>query len=340
MNLRRIWKLIQVRNREFFRDRSSLGWNFAFPILIVFGMAYSFGGGQKQPFKVALHKGSEQLSLAAQRFVGIPELSFVEVKTIEEALPKLRRHQYDLLISVGPKGDLYWVNEGNPKGALVERLLGGLPPLESGWERQVVEGRPIRYVDWVVAGVLGMNMMFSALFGVGYVIVRYRKAGVLKRLKASPVRPLEFLSAQVLSRLWILVSTTALVYGGTHALLHFEMLGSYATLALIFTVGGFALISLGVTVAARVASEEFAGGILNLLTWPMMFLSGVWFSMEGAHPFLQGLAKIFPLTHMIEAARAVMTEGATLAQVAPQIGLLAAMAVVFLSIGTVLFRWD
>lgn len=185
-----------------------------------------------------------------------------------------------------------------------------------------------------------MNMMFSALFGVGYNIVRYRKTGVLKRLKATPLRAWEFLLAQVGSRILLLFGICSIVYGGTHALVHFQMLGSYLDLAIVLLVGATCLVALGLLVASRISSEEFAGGLLNLLSWPMIFLSGVWFSLEGAHPVIRHVSRIFPLTHVIDAARAIMIDGATLAQVLPQLGALAAMTIVFLLAGAWSFKWE
>ena len=137
-------------------------------------------------------------------------------------------------------------------------------------------------MDWLVSGLLSMNMMFSALFGVGYNLVRYRKNGVLKRLKATPLRAFEFLTAQVVSRLILIMSVFTVVYQGSDYFLRFQRLGSLLDLYLIFALGSACLISLGLVVAARVTSEELAGGVLNMLSWPMMFLSGVWFSLEGA----------------------------------------------------------
>jgi ABC-2 type transport system permease protein len=152
------------------------------------------------------------------------------------------------------------------------------------YTRSTVSGRSVGYVDWLVPGVLGMNMMFSCLFGVGYVIVRYRKNGFLKRLNATPLKAFEFILAQVTSRLMLIMSVTTLVFIGTHFLIGFYMSGSYLALLLVAVLGACSMISLGLLIAARVASEEFAGGLLNMLSWPMMFLSGVWFSLEGAHP--------------------------------------------------------
>ena len=99
-------------------------------------------------------------------------------------------------------------------------------------------------------------------------------------------------------------------------------------------------IFLGLLVAARLASEEFAGGLLNLLTWPMMLLSGVWFSLEGTHTVVQKAAQVLPLTHLVDGARAIMTEGAGLVDIAPHLLVLGLMSAVFLLIGSLIFRWE
>ena len=210
----------------------------------------------------------------------------------------------------------------------------------SGYQRRTVQGRKIRYVDWVVPGILAMNMMFSCLFGVGYVIVRYRKNGFLKRLKATPLNPFEFLLAQMTSRLLLIQTITTLVYAGCNYFIHFQMRGSYVNLFLVSFAGAICLISLGLLVSARLKSEELAGGILNLLTWPMMLLSGVWFSLEGTNPIVQKIAQFLPLTHLVDGARAIMTEGAGLVDIAPHLVILALMTAVFLAIGSFIFRWE
>ncbi|EQD52954.1 membrane protein containing Aromatic amino acid beta-eliminating lyase/threonine aldolase, partial [mine drainage metagenome] len=169
-----------------------------------------------------------------------------------------------------------------------------------------VSGRQIRYVDWLFPGILAMNMMFSCLFGVGYVVLRYRQSGFLKRLHATPLTAFEFLSAQVLSRLAIILMITAVLYTVVGAMLHFHDAGNLALLLLIAVLGALAMIALGLTVAARLASEELVNGLLNLLTWPMVMLSGAWFSLAGAPGWLRWIAAALPLTQLLHAARAVM----------------------------------
>ena len=115
--------------------------------------------------------------------------------------------------------------------------------------------------------------------------------------------------------------------------------GSYLVLLMVLLAGSISMISMGLMVAARVTSEELAGGLLNMVTWPMMMLSGVWFSLEAATAWIQKIAAIFPLTHMLSAARAVMLDGAGVAEIMPQLATLLTMSAVFLAFGAFTFRW-
>ena len=339
--LRRIWILFVARNKEFYRDRSAFGWNLLFPFFIIIGFSLLFNEEGQTQLKVGvLNAGAPAAAYAEQyrKFRKTRFLEFVELDSAGAALPKLLHHRIDLLID--PAGGLYWVSSSSPKGYIAERLLQSCEGEgRSAFARQSVRGREIPYVEWLFPGILGMNIMFSSLFGVGYVVVRYRKNGALKRLSVTPVRPHEFLAAQVLSREFLIVVTTAIVYFGCALLYGFQCKGSYFTLFLAFALGGLSMVSLGLLVASRSSSEEFAGGVLNIVTWPMMFLSEVWFSMEGARPWLQKAAKFLPLSPMIEAARKIMNDGAGLFEVRYQMLAMALMAAVFLTAGSLLFRW-
>jgi ABC-2 type transport system permease protein len=149
----------------------------------------------------------------------------------------------------------------------------------------------------------------------------------------------EFLTAQVLSRLGLILFVTLVLYVGIGTLIHFHTAGNPALLLLIAVLGALSMIALGLTIAAQFSSEELVGGLLNLLTWPMMLLSGIWFSLEGSPRWVQWVAGIFPLTHVLDAARAVMIDAAGPVEIAPHLLYLAATAVVFLILGSWSFRW-
>lgn len=331
MKLRHLQAVFIARNREFWRDRAALAWNILFPALLIAGFAYGFSDNPN-PDKIGLY-GTPQTAI---NFLSSPYIQVISVTDLDEAINKIERHQLDLLIDAST--ETYWVNEDSSKGYFLEHALNGLDP--GRLSRQPVTGKEIRYIDWVIPGILAMNIMFSALFGIGYVIVRYRKNGVLKRLKATPLSALEFLIAQLGSRLWLILIVNAAVFIGGNIFVGFRMYGSYLDLLLVFTLGAMSLISMGLMVAARTSSEELAGGLLNLISWPMMFLSGVWFSLEGLHPWVQKISQVFPLTHTITAARSIMIDGTPLIQLLPELLVLALMTVVFLIIGSLSFRWE
>jgi ABC-2 type transport system permease protein len=340
--LARILAIFTARNREFVRDRASLAWNLLLPFALIIGLAVVFGGDGRDQYTVGVLQEQEAQSVdpVGHPFLETKYVDFVPFEDLEEALRKVEHHQVDLVMRIGPPVE-YWINPDSPNGYFAEKLLlesqqpGSAPPA-----KREIPGAEIRYVDWVLPGILGMNMMFSCLFGVGYVVVRYRKNGFLKRLRATPLRPAEFLVAQIASRLVLILSVTIVVFTGTHLLLGTMMEGSYLVLLLIAILGSVTLIAMSLLIAARVTSEELAGGLLNMISWPMMMLSGVWFSLESAGPVVQRIAQLLPLTQILDAARAVMLDGATLLDVLPHLLVLAAMTAVFLTLGAVSFRWS
>lgn len=328
--MRKFLALLHARNMEFLRDRGTLFWNLIFPLFLVFGFAFAFSGDDDKIFKIGV-TGEADSPYLTEAYI-----ETVEYPSADEAVNKLRHHQLDMVIDFSAGS--YYINAESAKGEVAERLF--LAADSSGFGREEVTGEPIRYVDWFVPGVIGMNMMFSCIFGVGWIIVRYRKNGVLKRLKATPVRAIEFVSAQLVSRLYIVLITAIIVYSGSNLFLSFMMQGSYLNLILVTAVATVCMISFGLIFAARLKSEELANGLMNLALWPMMAFSGIFFSLEGTPLILQRAARVFPLTHYIEAARAIMLDGAGLAQISPNIFALLGMTALFLLISSLSFKWE
>jgi ABC-2 type transport system permease protein len=336
----RILTLTKARTIEFYRDRSALGWNLLFPLLIIIGFSVMFDRETEGVYKVGVIAEETPVSgILSPEYRNLLEMDAIDilpVASLGHGLEMLEKHRLHLLIE--PESGRYWLDSSSPHGEVLERILyADMPPVTA---RQQVEAPAITYLEWLFPGVLGMNMMFSALYGVGYTVVRYRKNGVLKRLSVTPVRPLEFLTAQILSRMVVLLVTTSMVFWGSSMLYGFENRGSYLDLLVIFALGSFCLIALGLVVAARSNSEEFADGILNLIAWPMMFLSEVWFSMEGARPWVQHLALLFPLTHLVDGARQIMNDGAGLPDLGGHLLALVLLSGLFLAVGSKMFTWQ
>jgi ABC-type multidrug transport system permease subunit len=327
--MRRLFAIWHARNLEFIRDRATLIFTLLLPLSLVVGMGFVFGGPARPLFKVGV------INSRSHPFLQERYIDFVPIETAAAGVPKITHQQIDLLVDLRDT-PRYWVNTDSPKGYIVEKLLLAAAP---NAQRQQVTGAAVRYVDWLFPGILGMNMMFSCLFGVGYVVLRYRKTGFLKRLHATPLTAFEFLTAQVLSRLCLILFVTAILYFGIGGLIHFHSAGNMLWVALLALTGALSMIALGLIIAAGISSEELVGGLLNMLTWPMMLVSGIWFSLEGSPRWVQWVAHIFPLTHLLEGARAVMIDGAGFAQIAPNLLYLAVTAVLFLIIGAWAFRW-
>jgi ABC-type multidrug transport system permease subunit len=332
---RRLLAIWHARNLEFLRDRATLIFTLLLPISLVVGMGFVFGGPARPIFKVGIVT-STAIDTSSHPFLQERYIDFVPITNATVGVPKISHQQIDLLLDLQSSPPRYWVNTDSPKGYIVEKLLLAAAP---GAQRQQVTGAALRYVDWLFPGILGMNLMFSCLFGVGYVVLRYRKSGFLKRLRATPLTAFEFLTAQVLSRLCLILLVTTILYVGIGTIIHFHSAGNIGLLILLAVIGALSMISLGLTVAAAISSEELVGGLLNLLSWPMMLVSGIWFSLEGSPRWVQWVAHIFPLTHLLEAARAVMLDGAGLADIAPNLIYLAVTALIFLSFGAWSFRW-
>lgn len=318
-----------ARNKEYYRDRGAFAWAFVFPLLMIIACALAFSNPDTSVFTVGVH-GDIDTPLLEE-----PYIKTVPFDDLDKGLQRIQHHQLDLLISAG-NPPTYWINTESSRARAVEELL-----LASSdrFTRAETSGRQIRYVDWVIPGVLGMNLMFSALFGVGYVIVRYRHNGVLKRLQATPVSAVQFLSAQMVSRLLIVVAINGAIFVGCAYFLDLIVLGSYLNLLLITLLGALAMIAISLVVASRTANEELAGGMLNMATWPMLFLSEVWFTLDNAPAWMRSLSELLPLTHIVRAFRQVMVEGASLAEVSPDLLWLLVMTTVFMAVAARLFRW-
>lgn len=328
--MKRFLAILHARNLEFIRDRAALSWGLIFPTALMMGFALLFSNGDQDLYKVGI-SGELNHPFLQSRYI-----NFIPVDDLEKAITKVERHQLDLLIA--PDKLRYWVNSSSPAGYITEQLLKA-----SGGETlkaHKVSGKEIRYIDWLIPGVLGMNMMFSALFGIGFVIVRYRKNGVLKRLRGTPLTATEFLMAQIVSRLILIIFVSVIVYIGCDLILDFSMYGSYITLFLVFSVGSLAMIALGLLIASRLKSDELAAGLTNAISLPMMLLSGVWFSLEGSPQWISFIANLLPLTHVVDASRAIMLDGAGIVEVSHHIFTLLLMILIFLFLGVKMFRWE
>ncbi len=345
--MKKLLALITARNLEFYRDRAALAWTLLFPFIVLLGFAYGYSGKTEPLLSV---RASGKTAAANPALASLRETPGLDFAVVEEAIAdrKLSRYETDLSVAVSDDGNRlsYATNADSERGKLAESLLrqaaARMPEPRPSLEMRAVTGHKIRYADWLLPGLLAMNIMFGSMFGVGYVIVRYRKNGVLKRLRATPLSAFQFLASQVISRMMLMVLTSFLVVGGAMVLIGFRPPngGTAAIDLLLFlSVSAAAMISVGLVVAAQISSEEVADGVLNLMTWPMIFLSGIWFSLDGASPWVIAISKVMPLSYVVKGLRAILIDGSHFTDLMPEVTILLIITAVLVAIGSALFKW-
>jgi ABC-2 type transport system permease protein len=211
------------------------------------------------------------------------------------------------------------------------------PPLFT-IQRKSVAVHDFRYIEFLLPGVVAMAVMQMSVFSVAFVFAQYREKGVLKRILATPIRPYQFVTANIITRLTTSVAQAAILIATGMLVYHIQIAGAYWLLALCLVLGALVFLGLGFTISGLSKSVETAPVLANLIVFPMMFLGGVFFPGTSMPAWLQPIADNLPLTFFSHALRAVMNEGATLSQIqGPLIGMLV-WATVLITLATLTFR--
>jgi ABC-type multidrug transport system permease subunit len=332
-------QLTLVRYREFLREPEALFWVFVFPILLAAGLGIAFRNRPAETLKVA----AENTQLAAA--LRDKSLS-VQVMSREQGEQALRTGRISLLAIPGPHaGVTYRYDDTNPDGRaarlLAERaILRSAGVADPAPEADSLVREPgSRYIDFLIPGLLGMNLMGSGMWGLGFAIVDARRKHLLKRLVVSPMSKTQYLLSFLLSRLTLLFAEVAVLLAFGVLAFGIPLRGSLLQLAALCLLGGLAFSAIGLLVASRARTMEAVSGLMNLVMLPMWVFSGVFFSAERfpavAQPFIQAL----PLTAVVNAFRANMIEGSALSQFPGEIALIAGWLVVSFFTALRLFRW-
>jgi ABC-2 type transport system permease protein len=347
----RSWKdsslaqLTLVRFREFLREPEAVFWTFAFPIILALGLGVAFRNKPADVVAISIVTGTpagDSLNAHLAHTAGLK----VEPMNDSAATRALRTGEVALVAAPRAGGGVeYRFDDTRPEGrsarALVDdalqRAAGRADPVSVS-ERKVQE-KGSRYIDFVVPGLLGMNIMGGGIWGLGFAIVEARRKGLLKRLVSTPMPKSHYLASFVLSRFVFLILEVVVVLGSTTVLFGVPVRGSFAQLLIVCIVSALAFGGVGLLIASRARTIEGASGLMNLAMMPMWVLSGVFFSSNNfpkvAQPFIQAL----PLTATINALRATMLQGVGWTAVAPSLAILAAWMVLAFALALRLFRW-
>jgi len=337
-------QLTLVRYREFYREPEAVFWVFIFPVLLTAGLGIAFRSRPPERTPVALvARGAADDTLAAR----VAAADGLKLRTLPgpEAAQALRTGDVSLVILPSDSGVEYRYDPARPDARearlrvdeAVQRAAGRTDPVRAT-ERTVSE-TGARYVDFVVPGLLGMNLMGSGIWGLGFAIVDARRKHLLKRLAATPMSRAQFLASFVLSRITFLVAEVALLLGFAVLVFRVPTRGSLLFLAGLCLLSSIAFASLGLLLAARPRTVEGVSGLMNLVMLPMWIFSGVFFSSSRFPDAVQPIIKALPLTAVNDALRATMLRGAGPAQLVPELTVIGAWLVVSFVLAVRLFRW-
>ena len=336
------WQLTLARFREQLRQPEVLFWVFAFPLLLAVALGLAFRNRPPDVVRVGVEAGPAADSVAS--VLGAARGFTVSVLPPGEAAEQLRKGRVAIVVVAGPT--VVYRYDSTRTESRMARLVTddalqrafGRRDARPVAEQKVME-RGSRYIDFLVPGLLGLNLMGTGMWGLGYAVVDARKKKLMKRLLASPMRKSHYLLSFIAARLTMLGPEVVLLIGFGMVAFGVPMRGSVVSFLLLAVIGAMCFAGIGLLTASRARTTETANGLMNLIMMPMWILSGVFFSSANFPAVMQPVIKALPLTALNDALRAVMLDGASLASVAGPAAICVAWGVVSFAVALRIFRW-
>lgn len=365
--MRAFLAVFKARYLQFIRNRGALFFSFLFPIIFILLFGWAFQNMETQNFKVGLSdEGSPRITSYLTQGLGavVTENNQQEFKiqsgNLNDLLALLKSGDLDAVIAV-PNGmdtlgpgqsdniQVYYdasltLNQQMLIPTIyqvinaIDQRIGGYTP-RIGMEQKSVQSHQLRYIDFLLPGVLGMTLMFIGVQG-GLPIIQQRQAHIIKRLGSTPLQRPMLVLGDIVFRMIVVLLSAALIIMIGRLVFNVQMVGNWLNLCGIILLGSFVLVNLGYVIAAFVKTQESAMPIVQVVDLPMMILSGTFFPIASMPSFIEPLVKILPLTYLNDALRQIMVAGTPLYSMTTDIVVLAVWAVVSLGVTIRFFRWD
>lgn len=339
-----LW-LLTARLRELQREPEVIFWVFMFPLLLAVGLGIAFRNPAPAPSRIELAPGAGAARLEA-RLQAAPEVELLPPAPLARALDDFRLGRSDLVVipEAGGGAELRY-DASRPESVLARaraqmalEASSAPPPVPLHSTVSSLPGS--RYIDFLIPGLIGMDLLNSAMWGIGFVMVEMRQRKLLKRLAATPMRRGDFLAAALSSRLVLMLIELALLLGVGVWLFRMRVEGSWGGLLLLSTLGALSFGGVALLVASRAEKIESVSGLMNVVMMPMWVLSGVFFSYERFPKIFLPWIRLLPLTALNDALRAAILEGAPLHAQLPRIAVLAVWGVLGYFAALAIFRWS
>jgi ABC-type multidrug transport system permease subunit len=337
-----LWELTAARAKEFLREPEALFWVFFFPVILAVALGLAFREKGPDRIPVGVVAGSK----AAEAFTALGKSPALLPRrfSLQEGREALRTGRISLLVDPGPPA-VFHFDETRPDSRIarleaddaLQRAAGRQDAVTVRAEKITEVGS--RYIDFLVPGLLGMNLMGSGIWSLAFSVTTARNRRILKRLIATPMRRSHYLLSQIFGRLGFLFPEVAILVGSGWLFFGVAVHGSILLLLATCLLGAMTFCGLGLLIASRVTTIEGASGLANLVMLPMWIVSGVFFSSERFPDAVQPYINALPLTALNQALRGVITEGQGLGGVAPQLAIVALWGIVSFAVALKIFRW-
>lgn len=352
-----LWRQFKMEWTLYLRDKGAMFWTFMFPVLMLLGFGVIFRGGDtpKMPVVWVTSSQAQAESPAQYALRQAMDHSPIQVLPMSEPEAKARWERGETAVQVEPAADgfrmkvnSYLIAQGQMTAQVVQQAylisqakLGGqpMPNLIPVSMESPGHAHETNYAAFLLPGLLGLNLMSMGLFAVGMVIVSYREKGKFRRLAVTPLPKWVFLMGQILHRLTVVLLQSAVLLAVGYFAFHIHNQGSYLLLTLVMGLGTACFMALGFALTSFAETAETYGAISNLVFFPLMFLSGVYFTLDAAPHWLQTAVIALPLSPFLKALRAVFNDGSGLQGHLVGLGIVAGWTLVFFGIAVKRFRW-
>ena len=336
-------QLTRARVVEFLREPEAIFWVFLFPVLLAVALGVAFRAKPPEPLPVGVEAGA----FAEARLSALAASERLSARVVERAVGERELRSSKLaLVVLATEPPTYWSDPTRPDSRIarleVDAALQRAAGRGDAFAAQTLDmtEKGSRYVDFLVPGLLGMNLMGTGMWSVGFSLVQQRAGKMLKLFVAAPMRRWHLLAAQVLARLIFLALEVAILVAFAVLVLDVPLRGSVGALGLVSALGAMAFVGLGLLLAARPKTIEGVSGLMNFAMFPGWIFSGTFFSVERFPDAAQPLIQALPLTALNDALRAVMLDGAGFVALAPELAILAAWGVAGFAVALKIFRWQ
>ena len=335
-----------ARLKEFIRRPEAMFWVYFFPVLMAIVLGVAFRNQPEQSVVVDVVEGA-QASKLLQRLESMSDIK-PELVSADQSRLRLRTGKALLAVTTQDSGDdlVYQFDPQRPGSVEARNLVDAKLQTELG-RKDVFASQDVhfsepggRYIDFLIPGLLAMGLMGGGLWGVGFAIVDLRIRKLLKRFMATPMKRTHFLLSMLLSRLVFMIPQIVILLCFAWICFGVKVYGSWPALIIVILLGAFEFAAIGLLVGSRARTAETASGLMNLVMLPMWTLSGIFFSYERFPEIVQPIIKLLPLTPVIDALRAIMSDGKSLVDVLPEIGVTALWCVIPFFLALAIFRWN